>query len=113
MEKNKKEYIHKELVASGRWYKMSLAEQMGNIGAEVIRMVNRRKKEDRVSEKSCFVRVLELIDLTISDKRWRNRLFEICRLREVICDLFFGGNTYKISPKFLKDYFLFFALIIK
>jgi len=94
-----------------RWGKMSLAEQMGNIGAEVFRMVNCKKSGDKNSEKNCFVKALELIDLTISDKRWKGRLFEICRLREVVCDLFLGNNTYRVSPKFLKDYFLFFALL--
>ncbi len=109
--KNKKEYIHKGLVSSGIWYKMSLAEQMGNIGAEFFRMINCKEKKDREDEKNCFIRVSELIDLTISDKRWKMRLFEICRLREVICDLFLGTNFYKVSIKYLKDYFLFFALL--
>ncbi len=93
------------------WAKMSLAEQMGNIGAEFFRMVNCREKKDKEGEKDCLIRTLELIDLTISDKRWRGRLFEVCRLREVICDLFIGSNIYKVSTKSLKDYFLFFAFL--
>jgi len=94
-----------------KWGKMSLPEQMGNIGSEVIRMINSREKKDRESEKNCFIRSLELIDLTISDKRWKRRLFEICRIREILCGLFFNDKTYKISTKHLKDYFLFFALL--
>ena len=93
------------------WAKMSLPEQMGNIGAEFFRMINCKEKKDREDEKNCFIRTLELIDLTIADKRWKTRLLEICRLREVICDLFLGSNTYKVSTKYLKDYFLFFALL--
>lgn len=93
-----------------KWKKMSLAEQMGNIGAEVVRMINCREKGDKEGEKNCFIRALELIDLTISDKRWKSRLLEPLRLREVICDLFIGNNIYKVSSRSLKDYFLFFAL---
>lgn len=93
------------------WAKMSLAEQMGNIGAEFFRMINCREEKDKENEKNCFIRVLELIDLTIIDKRWKTRLLEICRLREIICDLFIGSNIYKVSTKHLKDYFLFFALL--
>jgi len=96
-----------------KWEKMSLSEQMGNIGSEVIRMINWREKKDKESEKNCFIRSLELIDLTISDKRWKTRLFEIYRLREVLCDLFFNNKRYKISTKHLKDYFLFFALLAR
>ena len=92
---------------------MSLPEQMGNIGSEVIRMINWREKKDKKSEKNCFIKSLELIDLTISDKRWKTRLYEICRMREILCGLFFNDNTYKISIKHLKDYFLFFALLAR
>ena len=98
-------------MAPEKWQKLSLAEQMGNIGSEVNRVIYLEKADDKNNKEKALGRVLELIDLTISDKRWKGRLFEICRLREVICDLFLGNNTYRVSPKFLKDYFLFFALL--
>lgn len=103
-------FLHKNL-ASGRWFKMSLAEQMGNIGSEVNRALRWRKTGDKNNEEGAVLRALELIDLTISDKRWQGRLLEICRLREVFCDLFFSRNTYKTSSKSLENYFLFFGLI--
>lgn len=102
-------YIHKSL-ASGRWQELSLAEQMGNIGAEVSRVIHWHEKGDQESKEKALWRALELLDLTISDKRWQGRLLELCRLREIICDLFIGNNTYKTSPKSLQNYFLFFAL---
>ena len=94
-----------------KWQKLSLAEQMGNIGSEVNRVIYLEKADDKNNKEKALGRVLELIDLTISDKRWKGRLFEICRLREIICDLFLGNNAYRVSTKFLKDYFLFFALL--
>lgn len=94
-----------------KWMKMSLAQQMGNIGSEFSRMISLKRKGDLKNAQNSFDRVLELLDLTISDKRWKSRLLEICRLREVICDLFLGSNIYKVSTKYLKDYFLFFALL--
>jgi len=89
-----------------RWMKMSLAEQMGNIGSEFSRMISLKQKGDLKNAQNSFDRVLELLDLTISQRKNR----ELFRLREVICDLFIGSNIYKVSIKFLKDYFLFFAL---
>ena len=89
-----------------RWMKMSLAEQMGNIGSEFSRMISLKQKGDLKNAQNSFDRVLELLDLTISQRKNR----ELFRLREVICDLFIGSNIYKVSIKFLKYYFLFFAL---
>jgi len=101
--------IHKSL-AFGRWRKFALAEQMGHIGSEVFRLINCRKIGDEKNEKEALWRALELIGLTIADKRWKKRLLEICRLREILCDLVLKENIYKISLKSLQDYFLLFAL---
>ena len=87
---------------------MSLAEQMGNIGSEFSRMISLKQKGDLKNAQNSFDRVLELLDLTISQRKNR----ELFRLREVLCDLFVGSNIYKVSTKYLKDYFLFFALSV-
>ena len=104
--KNKKKDIHKKSVSSDRWYKMSFEEQMGNIGSEFSRMISLKQKGDLKNAQNSFDRVLELLDLTISQRKNR----ELFRLREILCDLFLGTNIYKVSIKYLKDYFLFFAL---
>ena len=90
-----------------KWMKMSLAQQMGNIGSEFSRTISLKQKGDLKNAQNSFDRVLELLDLTISQRKNR----ELFKLREVICDLFLGSNIYKVSTKFLKDYFLFFALL--
>jgi hypothetical protein len=103
-------YIHKNL-ASGRWRRFSLVEQMANIGSEVSRVIHWKEKGNKVNQEKAIERALELIDLTIADKRWKSRLLELLRLREVFCDLFIGDNTYNTSFKSLQNYFLFFGLI--
>lgn len=94
-----------------KWQKLSLAQQMGNIGSEVNRIIHWQKIGDREEQEKALWRALDLIDLTIADKRWQFRLSEVCRLREVLCDLFIGGNSYKTSLNLLQDYFLFFGLL--
>lgn len=96
-----------------RWQKFSLSQQLANIGSEVSRVSSLKQKGDKENMERSFFRALELIDLTIADKRWKGRLSEIFKLREIICDLFFGKNIFKTNPEFLKNYFLFFALNIK
>jgi len=65
---------------------MTLAEQLGNVGSEYSRA--RRWKEKGSAElfKKAFARFLELMDLTITDSRWRGpRRRELARVREEAC----------------------------
>ena len=60
---------------------MSLPEQMGNIGSEVGRTVKWMNKNNELF-RSAAARALELMDLTITDPRWRGRrLRELARAR--------------------------------
>ena len=100
-------FIHQNL-ASGRWQKLSLAEQLGNIGSEVGR-ARRWFGKDRKLYEGAVRRALDLFDLTLVDSRWRGRLREIGRLREVFCDAITGGREYKSSLKDLERYFFYYA----
>jgi hypothetical protein len=99
---------HQEL-AAGRWYQLSLAEQLGNVGAEVGRM-RRHSGRDAGSATAAFERALELLDLTLADPRWRGRLREIARSRELVCDAASGGHAYGSTLADLDRYFLWFAI---
>lgn len=104
--------FHKNL-ASGRWFTFSLKEQLAHIGSEVDRTIYWTNKHDTNAARNAIDRALELLDLTISDPRWRFRLKEILRLRELLCDKFYGSNEYKTPDSFLKDYFLAYAMAIR
>ena len=100
-------FKHKEL-AAGRWYKLSLMEQLGNIGGEVLRVWRAQNKDQKLFEQA-EERALELFDLTLSDPRWKGRRGEIARAREVFCDAIYGGQLYKSSLSDLTKYFDHFA----
>ena len=104
-----KNIIHKSL-ANGRWHTMSLAEQLANVGSDFERVWSwRLKGQDQLSQ-NAVDRMLELMDLTISDKRWRGaRLRELTRLREEICKEISQEDNVTI-PKDLQKYFLAFAI---
>ncbi len=92
-----------------KWKQMSLDQQMGNIGSEFSRMVNLKKKGDLEYAQNSFGRLLELLDLTISQRKSK----ELLILKEVLDDLFFNKNKYSVSTDFLRKYFINFTLIKK
>ena len=100
--------MHKDL-AAGRWFELTLFEQLGNIGSEVGRAAHLKGKDDRRFQ-FAFERALELFDLTISDPRWRLRLKEICRAREIFCDAAVGKGEYNTTLEDLDRYFMQYAL---
>ncbi len=97
-------------LAAGRWQQMSLAAQLGNIGAEVGRALAAERNGQSLQKQRALERVLELFDLTAADPRWRGRLKELLRAREVVCDYFFGSNYYRSQPDRIEAYFMQFAL---
>jgi len=104
-------FQHKNL-AQGKWFDFSFAEQMANIGSEISRAKNWQNK-DKKQFKNALFRALELVFLTAKDKRWRKRLKEILRLKEVIGDILYGGKEYKSNLEDLEKYFMQFALIAR
>lgn len=99
---------HKNL-AGGKWRTLSLIEQMANIGGEISRAARWQNKDEKLS-KSAIDRAFELLDLTIQDFRWHNRLKELVRAREILADAIFGGREYNSSLEDLNRYFFHFAL---
>lgn len=104
-------YFHKEII--DRWKDYSIFEQMANIGAEVGRAINWRKKNNTKMSLNAFYRALELIDLTIEDKKNRNSLKEILRLKELLGDYIVGDNIYHTSDEQLNKYFYPFNFAIR
>ena len=100
-------YQHKEL-ASGRWNTFSFVEQMANIGSDIERAISWNKKDQPDYSKHAFERALELLDLTISDKKNISRLRELLRVREVLADYFVFDNTYNSTDESWQKYFLQF-----
>ena len=104
-------FQHKNL-ATGRWQKLSLAEQLGNIGSEVSRAVLWKGKDEELFE-NAVLRALELFDLTLEDSRWRAGLREIARARELFCDAIYGNGEYNTTLEDLDRYFFHFAYLAR
>jgi len=100
--------LHKEL-AAGRWFELSLVEQLANVGSEVERTITWRNKGNPAYMEKAFDRALELLDLTIADEKNRSRLKEVCRLREALADFFAFDNEYGSTDRAWQNYFRAFA----
>jgi hypothetical protein len=105
------EWLHRDL-AEGRWWTLSLPEQLGNVGSEISRAC-RWTSRNPATARQAFHRALELLDLTLADPRLRGsrpRLREIARAREVVVDFFDGTNQYGSTAASLQKYFDHYAL---
>lgn len=99
---------HNDL-ADGRWFELTLAEQLGNVGSEIHRAIMFKEKDETRYTSACD-RALELMDFTLGDRRWNGlRLRELARAREMICDAILGGRGYGTTFEYLDNYFFGFA----
>ena len=100
--------IHKTLTPE-RWFKLSLLEQLANVGCDVDRTIQWKKKGDLTLSQQAFERALELMDLTKADPKNRGpRLKELCRVREALVDYFVYDNEYGSSDELWHEYFFCF-----
>lgn len=102
-------FIHKDL-AQGRWLAMSLNEQLGNVGSEVGRAAKWQRQGNVANRDKALERAFELFDLTVSGANNASVLKELCRVREVLADAFYGNGEYKTTPEDMEKYFYHYAV---
>jgi hypothetical protein len=104
---------HPEL-AGGRWFTFSIAEQLANVGSEYERALRAKEQGEGERLKHALARMLELMDLTIADSRWRNhRLKELCRVRGIACEQLCSETPEPWARQDLKGYFLQFGILAR
>jgi hypothetical protein len=101
--------IHKDILESGRWFKLSIMEQLANVGCDVDRAIRWRNRGELEDSKHAFERALELLSFTILDPKNRGpRLKELTRVRETFIDYFLFDNEYKATDEMWQNYFFQF-----
>lgn len=96
--------LHQDLDVK-KWQNMSFFHQMANIGTEIGRTIQWKEKDSAKSHAS-FERGLELLDMTLADKKNHyGKLKELCVLREVLLDYFMDGDTHGSNDKGWENYF--------
>ncbi len=95
------------------WHGKTLAWQLGNIGSEVLRAINREKIGDEAGRQNALERALELIDFTLSDISNSGRLKEVVRLRELLAAIYVSDDYYGVSLVDVQNYLLPFAVVAR
>lgn len=102
--------LHPDL-SQERWASLTLAEQLGNAGADVGRAIRASAGGNEARAGSALARALAQLDLTLADPRWAgHRRREIARAREVTCDLLAGDNDFGSTPEWLERWFMAYAV---
>lgn len=76
-----------------KWFRQTISFQMANVGSEISRTINWRKKGRADYAELSFDRALELLDLTATDPKNRERLREILRSRELLVGWYLKNDT--------------------
>ena len=97
---------HRGLAEGSRWQEMPFAEQMANVGSEVYRAGSWETKGRDDRAKAASDRALELLDFTVdASLRSGKDVRELLRLRELLCDHFYGDNRFGSTPESLNRFF--------
>jgi hypothetical protein len=93
-----------------KWAKMTIFEQMGNIGSEVGRAISAKRRGDIKLQDGAIDRAIDLFDATAKHLAQQSspRLKEVLRSRDQFLSLFFADN-FDDAPA-IEDYFMQFAL---
>jgi len=102
--------VQHRALAEGRWFTLSLAQQLGNVGSEVSRARTWQTKDNPEFSHQAFERALELMSLTLDDPKHRGHYKELARTYEVLVDTFATKPIYGGTPESLQRYFDQFAV---
>ncbi|MEX1997516.1 MAG: hypothetical protein WEA04_02450 [Candidatus Andersenbacteria bacterium] len=96
------------------WEKMSLAEQLGNVGSDYERALRWKEKNQPLLFKNAAARTLEQLDRTLTNpKLLPVRRREIARLRDEVCSVLFENEKATQSSRGLQKYFLSMATLAR
>jgi len=94
-----------------RWAKMTMNEQMGNIGSEVGRAIIAHRNGNKDREDRAIDRAIDLFSATVEvlvGTEYSYRLKEVLRAREEFLRLFFDG-TFESDADKIEQYFMNYA----
>lgn len=78
--------VYHEHLTIAKWVAFSKGQQLLMIASELWRAGKWMDRNDAFAVRQCDERAFELIDLTLEDPKWRGKMRELCRFRELLAD---------------------------
>jgi len=94
--------FHKSLTIE-KWFSYSRGQQVLMIANELNRAGNLIQNNMISEMKNCYERAFELTDLTCSDQKWKGRIKELRRFREMLAALYNQTNVQHNENKKLNE----------
>jgi hypothetical protein len=93
-----------------KWARLTVLEQMGNIGSEVGRAISAERRGDKLLRDGAIARAIDLFNATSGSLAGQKspRLREVLRARDQFLSLFFDDNFAEADK--IENYFMQFAL---
>jgi hypothetical protein len=95
-----------------RWARLSICEQMGNIGAEVGRAINAKRSDMPERMEGAINRALDLFSATVEvllrEGTHKHRAREVLRARDEFLALFYDDRFGEADK--IEEYFMHFAV---
>jgi hypothetical protein len=89
-------------MTSEKWNRYPVERQILMIGSEFARAKNLLRDAWDEEVRQCYERAFELLDLCAMDPKWRPRLKELLRFREMLGELYL--DVAKDDPRFMMMY---------
>jgi hypothetical protein len=95
--------VHHPKLSIQKWAKYSKAQQVILIANELNRASNLYEQDMIAEVKNCYERAFELTDMTGEDPKWRGKLKEMRRFRELLAALYCEPNGNAVENNSLYD----------
>lgn len=87
------------------WYNMPVKMQLANVGSEVNRALNWKKRGNEQRTVSFCNKAIEFLEIMKTDKKNHNRIGELNFCIEELKDFFLGDNIYGTTDEALMKYY--------
>lgn len=81
-------FLHHSKLSIDKWFSLPAHHHVLMIAAELNRAKNWIEKGDWNHVRSCYERAFELVDLTVNDPKWRGKIRELLRFREMLAEMY-------------------------
>lgn len=97
--------LRKDPKVAEEWFKLSIGDQISNIGSEVLRADRWKKRGNEKNMRSFYNAAIDFLRLSIRDPKNKNRVGELNLLIDELADYMIGDNRWGTTTQQLEKYY--------